>query len=267
MPTLLSIDKQMIGLSPLAALGTHHVHSQRPLSPVAPVVRSGGRTAAVADIAGTQDKVTLRGNSPGAADGLYTRKGTLVASVERQQSFDLTIQTAEGDTATLHFSQSTGSSSALRAQSSGRGSRVETLQESYGALELQVTLQGAFNDEETRAMDQLMQQANRVADSFFAGDTHIASLQAYAMAMRGDSLQSFSLDLHHQEMRRFSATYAEVAQYTAPPTPSAPPAAELSAAMPGTDLLQGLKQLLAQLVNSARDTQTVTDAVDKTALA
>ena len=60
------------------------------------------------------------------------------------------------------------------------------------------------------------------------------------MAMRGDSLQSFSLDLHHQEMRRFSATYAEVAQYTAPPTPSAPPAAELSAAMPGTDLLPDL---------------------------
>lgn len=264
MPTLLSIDKRMIGISPLAALGTHNVHTKRPLSPVAPVVRSSGRTAAVADIADTKDKVTLRGSSPGAGDGLYTRKGTLVSNVERQQSFDLTIQTAEGDTATLHFSQSTGSSSAIFAQSSQRGSRVETLQESHGARDLQVTMQGAFNDEETQAMDQLVQQANRVADSFFAGDTHIASLQAYAMAMRGDSLQSFSLDLHHQEMRRVSATYEEVARYTAPPTPSA---AEPSAAMPGTDLLQGLKQLLAQLVNSAQDTRTVTDAVDKTALA
>lgn len=267
MPTLLSIDKRMIGISPLAALGTRNVHTPRPLSPVAPVVRSSGRAAAVADIADIQDKVTLRGSSPGAGDGLYTRKGTLVASVERQQTFDLTLQTAEGDTATLHFSLSAGSSSALSAQSSGRGSRVETLQESHGALELQVTVQGMFSDEETRAMDQLVQQANRVADSFFAGDTDTASLQADAMVMQGDALQSFSLDLHRQEMRRVSATYAEVAQYTAPPTHSAPPAATPSAAMPGTDLLQGLKQLLAQLVNSAQDTRTVTDAVDKTALA
>lgn len=246
----------MIGISPLSAFGARNLQSLQPLGPVRavkPVVRESGGKPSAANTVDNADKVTLRGNSPRASEGLYARQGTLITSTERQQSFDLTVKTAEGDIATLRFSQASGSSSAVRAQSSEQGSSVETLQESYGTLDLQIQLQGSFNAEETQAMDQLMQQANRVADEFFAGDMETATAQAGAMGLSGTSLQSFSMDLHSQEMRRVSATYEEVARYTAPASVAQAPAP--SADSRGTDLLQSLKQLLAQLVNDVQNTK------------
>lgn len=260
----------MIGMYPLAALGPRNLQALSLVRPVAPVVRGSGNASAPASAPDNKDRVTLRGDSVRASDGLYTRKGTLSSSVESKQSFDMAIKTTEGDIAILHFSQSAGTSTTINAESSRRGGSVETLQESHGALDLQVITKGTFSDEENQAIDQLMQQASQVADQFFAGDLEAANTQAGKLQLAGDALQSFSMNLRSQEMRHVSATYEEVARFTAPakqPMAPAPPTPPSSDRMPGTDLLQGLKQLLAQLVADVKDPKVVTDAVDKTALA
>ena len=258
----------MIGTFPLASFGTRNLQALSPVRPVTPVVR-GSSNAAPEKATDNKDKVTLSGDRARAGDSLYTRKGTLSSSLERQQSFDMAIKTTEGDIAILHFSQSMGTSSTISAQALRDGGSVETLQERHGALDLQIATKGTFSDAETQAMDQLVQKASQVADQFFAGDFAAANAQADKLQLSGDALQSFSMDLHSQEMRRASASYEEVARFSAPtsqPLAAAPPTPPSSDRMPGTDLLQGLKQLLAQLVGDTRDPRVVTDAVDKTAL-
>lgn len=235
----------MIAINPLVSMGTR---SFQPISAVTPVVRGYGNAAPTAKEAAppnNADRVTLSGNGPRAGDGLYTRKGTLVSSSERQESFELTIQTAEGDTATLRLSQSSGSSSTVSAQSSARGSSVEWMQEQYGALDAEVSVQGSLNAEEQQAIDRLLQDINKVADRFFAGNSQAANAQADTLKVQDAALSGFSLNLRSQEMRRVSAIYEDVARYTAPPPSASTPTAQQNNA----DLLKGLKQMLVDNPN------------------
>jgi hypothetical protein len=231
----------MIAINPIASMGAR---SFQPIQAVTPVVRGFGNAATNPRgqaLQSSADRVTLNGNAPRAGDDLYTRKGTLVSSTERQESFELTIQTAEGDTATLRLSQSTGSSSTVSAQSSARGSTVEWAQEQYGTLDAQVSVQGSLNAQEQQAIDRLVQDINKVADRFFAGNTQAANAQADTLKMQDAALSGFSLNLRRQEMSRVSAVYEDVARFTAPPPPASPPP---TAQQNNADLLKGLKQLL-----------------------
>lgn len=257
----------MIAINPLAAFGTRNL---QPVRPVSPVVRGSSNTTAApnAPPLSNTDKVTIGGPSRMAGEGLYTRKGTLISSTARQEEFDLTIQTAEGDTATLHLSQSAGSKNTVKARESARGSSVESLQENFGALDVQISVKGALNAEEKQAIDKLMQEVSGVADTFFAGDTNAANTQADALKLQDGVLSGFSMNLRTSEMSRVSAVYEDVAQFTAPPPPRTPIATPqqgpTSTALTNADLLKGLRQLFADLVGKSRDALAVTDAVDKT---
>jgi hypothetical protein len=263
----------MIAINPLASFGARNM---QPVRPVTPVVRGFGNAAEPSKKAtspSNNDKVTLSGSSPRAGDGLYTRKGTLVSSTQRQESFDLTIQTAEGDTATLHLSQSQGNTSTVKAQSSAKGSFVESLQEQYGALDVQISVKGSLNANEQKAIDSLIQDVNGVANTFFSGDLQAANTQADALNIQDPALSGFSLNLRSQEMSRVSAVYEDVAQFTAAPssasastsTPAPMPSPKAtSSQLTNANLLNSLKQLFADLVAPLQNASQVTDAVDNT---
>lgn len=257
----------MIAINPIASFGARNL---QPVRPVTPVVRGYGNATepSGANAPAPQsnaDKVTLNGNGPRAGDGLYTRQGRMVSQTERQESFDLTIQTAEGDTATLHVSKSLGSSSTVQAKSSARGSTVESMLEQYGSLDVQISVKGTLNADEQQAIDRLMQDVNGVANTFFAGDTEAANTQADTLNIQDPALAGFDMRLRSHEMSRVSAVYEDVAQFTAPAASATPSSQAAASPLIQSDLLNGLKQLFAKLVAPSQNANEVSDAVDKTA--
>lgn len=219
------------GLGPVVFQG---IRSYRPVQPVVAAI------APARDAPSSQVSIGERTARPG--DGLYNRAGTVASSVQRRETFDLTIQTAEGDTATLRLSQS-------------MELRSDAGQSSYRSLDMQMQVEGDLNTQEAQAINTLMQQVSQVAEQFFGGDIANATRGAGALTLQGDALNAFSMNLHYQETRRATAAYQSVAQLSGPDVAAPPSLAKPleSPALTTADLLTQMKNLFADLARSAKD--------------
>jgi len=220
---------------------------------------------------------------PGTAsnDGLYTRTGTTAkpaastheamyqsASLSHEETFNLTIQTAEGDVATIRLAQSQSASSSSGYAVSTQGAVATRSQSIESNMNLEMTVTGDINAEESKAIQELMDQINQVADQFFSGDTDAAISSASTVALQGNTLQAFDVNMRTHEVQRASAAYQNVASYTddsqstypaAPSTPTAAmavdsPLAERSGIqLIDDDAFKSLKTLLTSLFNTGRE--------------
>ncbi len=199
-------------------------------------------------------------------------------SYQRDDSFDLSVRTAEGDTATISISRAHSQSSSLAvgrySSATGQGSALAFNSSSADSLSLEISVAGNLNDAETASINALLQKAQGVADDFFAGNQAQAAKGAAGLDISGDNnntLGAFSFELQSRESLRAVATYESVAAATAPTAGAAqtlPPtetresresralgadagAANISAAPPPRDA-DFLRQLLSMFEDFAR---------------
>lgn len=192
---------------------------------------------------------------------LYSRKGApaassavfAAASWDRKDTLDLQVQTAEGDVATLRFSQIT--------TGSVRTGGVQTASQDTG---LEVVVRGDLSDKERASINTLANQVRSVADDFFAGNMDGALKTASRMdiSQQGDTLRAYAFSLESRETQMAAAIYEDVAKSTGPlnvlvplagpgPAASAPPAtAEPSA----KGLMKELLALFDRLTATAQPT-------------
>ncbi len=161
---------------------------------------------------------------------VYSSKGSLggaaavyqSVSVERDASFDLSIETADGDIATISFTQSQSFSAAGSAQRTGGGLALALQSSRSDNTDMQIAVTGELDAQELASINDLMKQVGGVAEDFFAGDLKQAIKAAAAIGIGGqsDTLSAFSFDLQSQEVRRAVTVYESVATATATATAS-----------------------------------------------
>ena len=198
-----------------------------------------------------------RTGAPAESSGVFA-----AASVERNSAFELTVQTAEGDVATLSFSSDSTFSLAGVASGANQALAADASESS----KLQVSVQGNLNDAELASINKLAQQVSAVADDFFGGDMNAAlkSASRIDISTQADTLSAYAFSMQTQETRAATAMYEDVARSTAPldvrpaqttidalpnaaPLPPTPPARDGKAFMQSLlalfdDLTQGLTQ-------------------------
>ena len=186
-----------------------------------------------------------------------------VVRVERQQSFDLAIQTAEGDRATVRIARQESYNAQTQVSISERGRALSLNTTSYDALSAVVSVQGDLNAQETASINALVQKVSGVAEDFFAGDMDQAITGAAGIEMQGNSLSAFAFDLQSQEVRRAAAVYENIATTTAPVT-AAPPATTAPVAPQRSGWLQSLRALFNAITQPASDPRLVSDVSVRT---
>ena len=242
----------MLGsLGPVATAalrGSYGPGSAAPSSarPIAPVVRS---TYSPSPPAGTQN--TLYNRTGGLNNAAYQAASQSV-SYQRNDTFDLSIETADGDIATISISQQQSWASSLEAVSTaGRAGQanVQALSiNSSDALEVNISVEGELSAEETAAINALVNQVNGVAEDFFAGDMEQATQAARQIRFSPDdsTLSAYQFSLQSQESLRAVAVYESLANATDLRV------AVSSAAEPKADFLQSLRAMLEDLARSSK---------------
>lgn len=200
-----------------------------------------------------------RTGAPANSSGVFA-----AASVERSSAFDLQVETAEGDVATLSFS----SDSTFSFAGVSRGAAQALAVDASESSNLQVSVQGNLNEAELASINKLAKQVSAVADDFFGGDMNAAlkSASRIDISTQADTLSAYAFSMKTQETRAATAMYEDVARSTAPldvrpaqnmidalpnaaaPPPPTPPARD------GKDFMQSLLALFEGLTQSLSDT-------------
>lgn len=183
-------------------------------------------------------------------------------SLARADTFDLAIQTAEGDVATLTISQKQKFTATQSTQRSAPEANDSFTLDSAEVLKVQMAVKGDLNAQEKASIQTLVQQVSSVAENFFAGDMQQAIHGAAGISIQGqaDTLTAYAFDMQSVEVRRAAAVYEDVAARTGPlqvvlPTLGAPvPATDaLPSASGRAGFIQNLLALFQGLTRSAKD--------------
>lgn len=192
-------------------------------------------------------------------------------SYQRNDSFQLSVRTAEGDTATISLARGHSESASVAASrytsAGAQGQSLALSSSRADSLDLQISVAGDLNDQETASINALLKKVQGVADDFFAGNQAQAASSASGLGgadgggSDDNSLSAFSFQLQTRESLRAVSTYESVALSTAP-TPAATGDTS-AAAIPGRPQSAPpdfLRQWLSMLDNAARSAQEQTGA-------
>jgi hypothetical protein len=203
------------------------------------------------------------GPTPGKPQNLYSTNGRLPTadrmsqsvSVDRDDRFALQIKTAQGDIATISFTQNQSFSATGSAQQVGENLNLALETSSSENLNLQITVNGQLDAQEMAAINGLVKQVSDVADDFFAGDMKQAITGAADIRIQGqaDTLSAFSFELQSQEIRRAVSMYQGVAAATGVQPATSPPGPAAASAGNSGSFLQNLQVLFDDLTRSAKD--------------
>ncbi len=144
-----------------------------------------------------------------AASRLVT-KNLAALDTKRAETFEMEIKTREGDIVKLSYSanQSAGFITSRITDDSG----VEQVISAYASKSenLSFSVQGNLNDDEKKAIANLMNNVDKLANDFYGGDMQGAMQHAMALDMNKEQLASLSLDLSYTESRSAISAYQQV---------------------------------------------------------
>lgn len=188
-------------------------------------------------------------------------------SFAQTQQFDLSLKTKEGDIVTLHFDRSDvyANSGSISEQSDGKQStrQAQLSHSETHSSSIRYSVTGDLNDDEKKAIDNVLAGVNKIADQFYAGHTQEALQQASQLDFNSDELQSLKLDLTRSTQASYASRYQQVAALPTSDTSVAPPPAassfirDLGAALREADketALPDSKALFKQLLDKTLET-------------
>ena len=133
-------------------------------------------------------------------------------------SSDLTIETADGDLVTISFSHIQEHMASQResyaADQSGQRYSYASSSSSYQELNFSFSIEGSLDEDEQKAIGDLIKDISKLQKEFFDGDVNKAFEQALKLGFDSKELNGFSLDLEKTTTSIVSQTYQEVAQST-----------------------------------------------------
>ncbi len=125
------------------------------------------------------------------------------------QSADIQIRTQEGDVITISF-QSLEESSKTAFQLDQGNSQIRTYSENQSSeLDFRLSIEGDLNEDEQKAIHQLMQKMKKVSKEFFQGDINAAFEHAQKLGFNSQQISGFSMDLNRTESVQAVAAYKQ----------------------------------------------------------
>lgn len=131
-------------------------------------------------------------------------------NVNRERSFELSIQTQDGDTINLSIEKSVSKQVEKQAIINEEGFSVSYSKNVQRDKQVSYEVSGDINQQEQTAIDALLKKVNRLADKFFDGNFAGAFRKATRIGIDTGQLASFSLNLQSSKVVEVTKSYREV---------------------------------------------------------
>jgi cell division septation protein DedD len=196
---------------------THVSMSQRAMLSV-----SGAAESQSPDEVARSVSAALRGTASASIGGTAASNDAVVydAAMVRKQKASLNIVTQDGDAISIRFRSREGvavqSGSAGTAQDGSASTDFRLYAFASGRVEIAV--QGELDQDELKAIGELVEKVDTLATDFFGGDFEAAFAAASELGFDSSEIASFSLKLSLRESARISTRPALLQ-----PEPAAPP--------------------------------------------
>lgn len=144
------------------------------------------------------------GQSPGRLKALLDASSVNYKEANNR-TFDFTLKTRDGDTVTI----SASASQSIQASGSGRhlvGFDAASSSEFYFDVE------GELDEDEVKAITDLLAQVHDVAETFYNGNLERAFEQALEVGYNSDEIAQFALNLTQVVYQQVEETYGNIAQ-------------------------------------------------------
>lgn len=115
------------------------------------------------------------------------------ASLSNKAEYKFT--TAEGDEVSISFADAYESQSASRYQQNGNSESFVSESSQSRELSFSMSVNGDLNENEQKAINELMADLQSVSSTFFSGDLDKAFEEAQALSLGNEQLVAFSMDL------------------------------------------------------------------------
>jgi len=154
-----------------------------------------------------------------------------------KQGFQLDIKTKDGDAVTIRFNQVDKQAFDSSYRRTDEGESLSIQQGYLSSSQLSFSVEGELDEEELESINRFIKEVNKVADTFFDGDTQAAFERGLELGFDTEQIASFALKLNHNVTSVATASYRQVSEQDAPQLPGAD---QLS------NLLSQLKNVVAQ---------------------
>ncbi len=149
--------------------------------------------------------------APPAAPPVSTRiEFTKTIEVLRSRSFELSIETQEGDTVTFSIEQFYSKQASKEFVKDENGFSVNVDRQTARGEEISYQVSGDINEQEQAAIDALIKKVDRLADKFYSGNIAGAFRKATRVGIDAEQLASFSLNLQSSKSVEITKTYKEI---------------------------------------------------------
>ena len=135
---------------------------------------------------------------------------TKTIEVLRSRSFDLSIETQEGDTVTFSIEQFYSKQASKEFVKDENGFSVNVDRQTARGEEISYKVNGDINEQEQAAIDALIKKVDRLADKFYSGNIAGAFRKATRVGIDAEQLASFSLNLQSSKSVEITKTYKQV---------------------------------------------------------
>ncbi len=129
------------------------------------------------------------------------------ASLSNNAEYKFT--TAEGDEVSISFSDSFESQSASSYQKQGNSEGYISESSQSRELSFSMSVNGDLNEDEQKAINELMEDIQGVSKTFFSGDLDKAFEEAQALSLDNEQLVAFSMDLRQTKTVATIKSYEE----------------------------------------------------------
>jgi len=166
------------------------------------LIEAGLEQMALGPVAEGEDTVSTKMPSFNEAN----RSSRYSTQASQQNSMSLELMTKDGDKISLSFMQSSSSFS-YGAQ---EGHQMIAAAGFEQGMEWQMDVMGSLDEGEQEALTNLLQDVEKLSQSFFSGDLGGALEQAMQLGFDGDELASMSLNLRQESFSSVSRAYNSV---------------------------------------------------------
>lgn len=135
---------------------------------------------------------------------------TKTRNVERTKSFELSIQTQEGDTVNLKIQKSFNKQISKEATFDDEGFTINIDRQVQREKQVSYQVSGDINEQEQAAIDALVRKIDRVSNKFYNGNVAAAFQKASRIGIDAEQLANFSLNLQSSRTLEVTKTYREV---------------------------------------------------------
>ena len=132
---------------------------------------------------------------------LRIQQASMQSSFSRDESTKIEITTNDGDKILIDLFRQQSAQSAQRFMQNEDGSVFSQSRSISASTGISYQVQGELDEDEQKAIDDLLKDISKVSDHFFSGNVQQAFKKAMEMDFDSEELTRFSLDLSYQETR------------------------------------------------------------------